>query len=149
LCSESSCWPAVLGSSGKLYSCSNPDGAVNPFTELPGISGFALAGEGFYVRKHDSILHFPTRKSVARPLPGLIGFDILPNAVGEDLFLFSADRAASIQLRSATSGLRKWALPAQLPPLRAACAIAPTTVLAAVQDPRSEDHPRLLLFDLK
>ena len=151
LCSESSCWPAVLGSSGKLYSCNpDPDAAINPFTELPGISGFALAGEGFYVRKNNSILHFPARTSVARPLPGLIGFDILPNAGGEDLFLFSADRAASIQLRSAANGeLRKWALPAQLPPLRAACAIAPTAVLAAVQDPRSEDHPRLLLFDLK
>ncbi|CAE7907994.1 Birc2 [Symbiodinium sp. KB8] len=110
LCSESSCWPAVLGSSGKLYSCNpDPDAAINPFTELPGISGFALAGEGFYVRKNNSILHFPARTSVARPLPGLIGFDILPNAGGEDLFLFSADRAASIQLRSAANGeLRKW-----------------------------------------
>ncbi|CAE7251698.1 Baculoviral IAP repeat-containing protein 2 [Symbiodinium microadriaticum] len=143
-CSEFGCWPAVLGASGRLYSCNpNSEGAITPFKELSGISGFAVAaGEGFYARKNNSILHFPSRKSVAPPLPGLVGFDLLPNAGGEDLFLFSAGRAASIQLRSAATGeLRKWALPAQLPPLRAACALTPTAVLAAMQDPSSEDHP--------
>ena len=150
-CSEFGCWPAVLGASGRLYSCNpNSEGAMTPFKELSGISGFAVAaGEGFYARKNNSILHFPSRKSVAPPLPGLVGFDLLPNAGGEDLFLFSAGRAASIQLRSAATGeLRKWALPAQLPPLRAACALTPTAVLAAMQDPSSEDHPRLFRFHL-
>jgi len=151
LCSESSCWPAVLGASGRLYSCNpNSHGVMNPFKELSGISGFALAaGEGFYVRKNYSILHFPSRKSVARPLSGLIGFDVLPNAGGEDLFLYSVDKAASIRLRSSANGeLQKWALPAQLPRLRAACALTPTTVLAAMQDPSSEDHPRLFRLRL-
>ena len=145
-CSESGCWPVVLGKSSRIYSCHpEPDEALIPLTGLSGVSGVAFANEGFYVRKNDRILHIPSRKSVAPPLPGLVGFDILPNAEADDVFLFSADKVA----RSTRALLQTWALPSKMPPLRAACAIDRSTMLAVVQDPSSENHPRLLLFQLK
>ncbi|CAE7507542.1 Birc2 [Symbiodinium natans] len=149
-CSESGCWPVVLGKSSRLYSCNpEPDEAVISLTGLLGVSGVAFANEGFYVRKNDRILHIPSRKSVARPLPGLVGFDILPNAEADDVFLFSEDKVASVQRRSATGNeLQTWVLPSELSPLRAACAMNRTTVLAVVQDASSEDHPRLFRFHL-
>ena len=148
-CAES-CWPLVLGKSGRLYNCGPKPEALAPFQELPGISGVKLGAGDFYVQKTDSVLHFPSRKSLARPLPGLVGFDVFPRTGGDDIFLFSANHAEAFQVRRAETGQRqKWALPPTLPSLRAACAIDSSTVLAAVQDPSLEDHPRFFRFHLR
>ena len=149
-CSESGCWPLVLGKSGRLYNCGlMKDEATVPLTELQGVSGIAFADQELYVRKLETILHLPSRQAAARPLPGLMGFDILPSQPGNDVFLFSADKAATVQIQRAAGELQKWASPPELPLLRAACAIDSFRVLAAVQDPGAEYHPRLVIFQLR
>ena len=97
-CTEDGCWPLVLGRSGTLYDCGpkdRPTTGSSPLSRLRGISGVATAGKDFYVSMNQTVLALKTRESVTPPLPDMIGFDVVPNMAGDDVFVFSKKKLDS------------------------------------------------------